>query len=40
MPLPPTGVSEENVGVLSAVQYGEPFRLKARTFSKVFALSI
>ena len=40
LPLLPDGLTEEKVGVLPIVRYGGPFRLKARTFSKVFALSI
>ena len=39
MPLPPTGVSEENVGVLSAVQCGGRSRTIGRTFTLTFSIT-
>ncbi|MFC1958318.1 hypothetical protein ACFLV6_00125 [Chloroflexota bacterium] len=40
MPVSPDKAIIDKDGVLPTVLYGGPFRLKARTFSKVFALSI
>jgi site-specific DNA recombinase len=40
IPLLPENVAIEKEGILPTVQYSGPFKLKTRTFSKVFALSI